>query len=237
MLKFLPLIAAIAYGLMMLRFSAWRLKQELDARSEPIDDPELEAAVRRLGRAVEIPHLRAHVYRVPAFNGLAAPDGRIFVTQGVLDQRRLGRLDTEEVASIIAHELGHVALGHSRRRMIDWTGQNAARMALAMVLGRFIPFVGPWIASLLAGMLAARLSRQDEYEADAYAAALMRRAALDGRAQIRMFEKLQAMAQPIGGFAWLMSHPPIPDRIRAIENLHARWDHGSPVMPPERPAD
>lgn len=237
MLKFLPLFAAIAYGLVMWRFSAWRLNQELNARSEPIDDPELEAAVRRLGRAVDIPHLKAHVYRIPAFNGLAAPDGRIFITQGVLDQRRLGRLDTEEVASIIAHELGHVALGHSRRRMIDWTGQNAARMALAMVLGRFIPFIGPMIATMLAGMLAARLSRQDEYEADAFAAALMRRAALDGRAQIRMFEKLQHMSQPRGGFAWLMSHPPIPDRIRAIEALHAQWDQGAPALPPDRPED
>ena len=40
---------------------------------------------------------------------------------------------------MIAHELGHVALGHSRRRMIDFSGQNALRTALTWCLGRFIP--------------------------------------------------------------------------------------------------
>jgi putative metalloprotease len=43
------------------------------------------------------------------------------------------------MASVIAHEMGHVALGHARRRMIDFSGQNALRTALIMVLGRFIP--------------------------------------------------------------------------------------------------
>ena len=68
---------------------------------------------------------------------------------------------------MIAHELGHVALGHSRRRMIDFSGQNALRTALAMVLGRYIPFIGAWIAGMLTSLLAARLSQSDEYEAGA----------------------------------------------------------------------
>jgi STE24 endopeptidase len=38
-----------------------------------------------------------------------------------------------------------------------------------MILGRFIPGVGPWIASALMNLLAAGLSRKDEYEADAFA--------------------------------------------------------------------
>jgi putative metalloprotease len=57
--------------------------------------------------------------------------------------------------------------------MIDFSGQNAIRVALATVLGRFIPGLGIWIANMLTTLLAARLSRQDEYEADAYASALL----------------------------------------------------------------
>ena len=77
------------------------------------------------------------------------------------------------MAAVIAHELGHVALGHSRRRMIDFSGQNAIRTALIMVLSRFIPGLGILIANTLTSLIAARLSRGDEYEADEYATALL----------------------------------------------------------------
>ena len=223
MLKLTPLLLIVGYAILMWWFSAWRLRKELDANSTPLDDPALEAVVRRLGRAVGVPHLKANVYNIKVFNGLAAPDGRIFITDGVMERYRQGMMSAEEIGSIIAHELGHVALGHSRRRMIDWTGQNALRMVLMMVVGRFIPFVGVWIADFLTRLLAAKLSRQDEFEADAYAAALMRKAKLDGNAQISMFQKLDRMAQVPGGAAWLMSHPQTKDRIAAIERLRAGW--------------
>ncbi|HKK36247.1 MAG TPA: M48 family metallopeptidase [Paracoccaceae bacterium] len=224
MLKLVPLLLIILYAVVMWQFSAWRTRRELEAKSEPLDAPEIEAVIRRLGRAVGLEHLKANVYDQPVFNGLASPDGGIYVTRGVIDQYRLGRVSSEEIGSIVAHELGHVALGHTRRRMIDWTGQNAIRYGLAMVLGRVIPFVGVWIADLLAGLVAARLSRRDEFEADAYAAALMRKAGVDPEAQVSMFEKLGRMHSPPGGFAWLQSHPPLKDRIEAIRERHRRWD-------------
>lgn len=224
MFKLVPLLLIILYAVVMWQFSAWRTRRELEAKSEPLDAPEIEAVIRRLGRAVGLEHLKANVYDQPVFNGLASPDGGIYVTRGVIDQYRLGRVSSEEIGSIVAHELGHVALGHTRRRMIDWTGQNAIRYGLALVLGRVIPFVGVWIADLLAGLVAAKLSRRDEFEADAYAAALMRKAGVDPKAQVSMFEKLGRMHPPPGGFAWLQSHPPLNDRIEAIRERHRRWD-------------
>jgi putative metalloprotease len=126
---------------------------------------------------------------------------------------------------VIAHELGHVALGHSRRRMIDFSGQNALRTALAMVIGRFIPGVGPWIAGMLTSLLAARLSRSDEYEADAYAAALLTKMGVGVGPQISLFEKLDALTASQAGRApaWLLSHPKSAERIEALRALEARW--------------
>jgi putative metalloprotease len=158
-------------------------------------------------------------------NGLAAPDGRIFLTRGFYNKYRSGEVTGEELASVVAHELGHVALGHSRRRMIDFSGQNAIRVVLASVLGRFIPGVGIWLANMVAGLLAARLSRQDEYEADAYAAALLTKAGIGTEPQKSLFLKLEGLTG-MGGRgvpAWLMSHPKTADRVRAIEALEARW--------------
>jgi putative metalloprotease len=108
--------------------------------------------------------------------------------------------------------------------MIDFSGQNAIRTALAMVLGRLLPGIGVLIANALTGLLAARLSRQDEYEADAYAAALMTKAGLGTGPQVSLLAKLDRIAGMGGGApVWLASHPPSAERIRAIETLAAGW--------------
>lgn len=224
MLRLTPILLAILYAVVMYRFSSWRTKRELDARSTELADPILAELTRRLARALGIERVRVHVYEVPAVNGLAAPDGRIFLTRGFLDRYRRGDVSAEELASVIAHELGHVALGHTRRRMIDFSGQNAIRVVLAGVLGRLIPGVGVWVANALTALLAARLSRQDEFEADAYAAALLTKAGIGTGAQKSLLNKLGALTAGAGGVpAWFLSHPPAHERVRAIEALERRW--------------
>ena len=143
MLKFTPILLAILYGLALYRFSAWRTARELDERSTELADPVLKRLTDRMADALELPRIKVHIYEIDPVNGLAAPDGRIFITRGFYDKYREGKVTAEELASVIAHELGHVALGHSRRRMIDFSGQNAIRTALAMVLSRVIPGLAP----------------------------------------------------------------------------------------------
>ncbi|MDO5613985.1 MAG: M48 family metalloprotease, partial [Paracoccus sp. (in: a-proteobacteria)] len=140
------------------------------------------------------------------------------------------RAVTEELASVIAHELGHVAHGHTRRRMVDFAGQNVIRVVLVGVLGRFIPFIGAWIANLVSAAIAARLSQQDEYEADAFASALLVKAGIGTVPQKALFAKLDALTGAGGGTApaWLLSHPRTDKRIAAIEANEARWSQQTP---------
>ncbi|NNE51808.1 MAG: M48 family metalloprotease [Sulfitobacter sp.] len=225
MIRVLPILLAVAYALAMYRFSAWRTAKELDARSTELLDPALKNMSDKMAGALDLPRIRVHIYEIEPVNGLAAPDGRIFITRGFYKRFKAGEVTAEELASVIAHELGHVALGHSRRRMIDFSGQNAMRTVLAMVLGRFIPFVGVWIANFITTLLAARLSRGDEYEADAYAAALLTKAGIGVEPQKSLFRKLEALTQSNAGNApaWLLSHPKTDERIAALEKLEARW--------------
>ena len=225
MLKLTPLLLALGYGVAVYYFSAWRTARELDARSTELMDPELRPYLDRMARALDLPKIKVHLYEIDPVNGLAAPDGRIFLTRGFYRKFKAGEVSAEELTSVIAHELGHVALGHTRRRMIDFSGQNAVRVALSTVIGRFVPFIGPWIANLVASLLAARLSRVDEYEADAYAAALLVKTGIGTAPQKTLFRKLEALTGSLGGTvpAWLTSHPKVPDRIAAIEALEARW--------------
>lgn len=225
MLKFTPILLAILYALAMYHFSAWRTKKELDAKSTELADGRLRALCDRMAGALDLERIKVHIYEIAPVNGLAAPDGRIFITRGFYDRYRSGAVTAEEMASVIAHELGHVALGHSRRRMIDFSGQNALRTALAMVLGRLIPGLGLLIANALATLLAARLSRTDEYEADAYATALLIKAGIGAGAQKSLFGKLERLTGTggSGSPAWMMSHPKSADRIAAIEANERAW--------------
>ena len=94
-----------------------------------------------------------------------------------------------------------------------------------MVLSRFIPWVGAWIANMLTTVLAARLSRNDEYEADEYAAALLTKAGIGTEPQKSLFHKLEKITGTRSGPApaWLLSHPKTVERIAAIEKLEQKW--------------
>ncbi|MEB8386235.1 M48 family metallopeptidase [Rhodobacteraceae bacterium KMM 6894] len=225
MIKFTPILLAIAYAIVMYRFSVWRTARELNDRSSELADPRLKSLTDRLAAALDLPRIKVHIYEIDPVNGLAAPDGRIFITRGFYRKFQSGEVTGEELTSVIAHELGHVALGHSRRRMIDFSGQNALRTALAMVLSRFLPGVGVWIAGALTSLLAARLSRGDEYEADEYASALLIKAGIGTAPQKSLFTKLEQLTQARSGAApaWLMSHPKTVERIAAIEGNEAKW--------------
>ncbi len=225
MIRFLPLLLMLVGAVLYARFLAWRTAKELDEKSVELVDPELRPTLKRLAQALDLPRIKVHLYEVPMINGLASHDGRIFLTRGFYDQFRSGKVSAEEIASVVAHELGHVALGHARRRMIDFTGQNAVRMGLALVLGRLLPGIGVWIAQGLMGLLMAGLSRRDEYEADAYASALLLKAGIGTGPQKSLFRKLGALAGQGAAQApaWLLTHPKTEERIRAIEGNEARW--------------
>lgn len=225
MLKLTPVLLAVLYGYIMYRFSVWRTQKALDEQSTELADHNLKRLSDKMAAALNLPCIKVHIYEIDPVNGLAAPDGRIFITRGFYNKYRQGDVTGEEMASVIAHELGHVALGHARRRMIDFSGQNALRTTLAMVFNRFIPGLGVLVANMLTSLLAARLSRRDEYEADAYASALLVKSGIGTEAQKTLFTKLEKLTGAKGGSpAWLLSHPKTPDRIAAIEANEAKWN-------------
>jgi putative metalloprotease len=225
MLRFLPLLLALIIGYVTYLFSARKSKRDLSRNSTPLKDEALNTLLRQMAQALDIPHVKVLVYEIEPVNGLAAPDGRIFITRGLLNKYTTGEISAAELASVVAHELGHIALGHSQRRLIDFGGQNMLRALLMSVFGRYVPVIGGYIANFLVQMLAASLSRKDEFEADAYGAALLLKSGIGLSAQISMFRKLESWSKAQGGApAWLMSHPETGKRIAEIEKLKAGWE-------------
>lgn len=225
MIKLLPILLPVLYGLILYRFSVWRTHRKLDQKSTRLADPKLKQLTDQMAQTLDLADIPVHIYEIKPVNGLAAPDGRIFITRGFYEEYQQGRVTGDELASVIAHELGHVALGHTRKRMIDFSGQNALRTVLAMMLSRIIPGIGILIANALSRLVAAGLSRSDEYEADAYATALLIKSGIGADGQISLFKKLDALTASRAGVvpAWLMSHPKSSERIAAIEKNQEKW--------------
>ncbi len=192
--------------------------RDLDNKSKRLAEGPLLEAIQRFRGALGFNALQVDVYDVEPINGLAAPDGRIFLTRGLIDKYREGMFTSSELAAVIAHEIGHLSLGHQARRRKAWKIETAARAAASAFLPAALRGLSGQIANLVGRLLQMRLSRTDEYQADAFAVALMQRSGLDPAASISLLEKLDTLSKGRGApISWLASHPPMPKRIAAIQ--------------------
>ena len=107
MLKFSPILLAVAWAVIMYYVSAWRTKSEMDKKSTLLNDPPLQALTNQMADALDLSQIKVHVYEIDPVNGLAVPDGRIFITRGFMKKYYDGDVTAAELASVIAHELGH----------------------------------------------------------------------------------------------------------------------------------
>ena len=138
-------------------------------------------------------------------------------------------LPDDELAAILAHELGHHLDEHPVAALIGWWFalpsvvldailRLAGRMALLFALVRLVLIV----PLLLARLASAVLNRSAEYAADRHAARLG-----FGPALLRVLERLTAAghdereaADPGPARIWA-THPPLPDRIARLRALPA----------------
>ena len=124
----------------------------------------------------------------------------------------------------IAHELGHLALGHTKKRMVTFSAISAVTFALSTILSRLVPYLGSIAGRYLSQILLAGLSRKDEFEADAYASALLVKAGIGISPQISLLEKINTLTGTITPkISWTMSHPSPTDRVKAIRKLASNW--------------
>jgi putative metalloprotease len=226
-IKLLPILLVVAVPLVMWAVTAWTNGRSLRARSRPLKNDALEGLLGRLAHTAGVDPIAVRVLDAPVINGLATPSGDIYVTRGLVDEVRRGRVSQQEFASVVAHELGHLALGHTKRRAIDVAVAQAAHVVVGGLLARLVPIIGWHLARAISGLFVASLSRADEFEADRYATALMIRSGLGAEPQARMLEKLEKLVPGMRGqdgpASWLASHPPVKERARAIRENAARW--------------
>jgi predicted Zn-dependent protease len=155
--------------------------------------------------------------RTKTVNAFALPGGYMGVNLGLLAITER----PEELASVIAHELSHVAQRHIAR-MVASQERMAPWMMGAMILGALAAGSNANVASAaIAGSQALAVqnqlnfSRDMEREADRVGFGVLASAGFDGYGFVTMFDKLQQAGRlnDDGAFPYLRSHPLTVERI------------------------
>ncbi len=160
----------------------------------------------------------------------------LFRPRVLLDDTLLARLSLEEVAAVVAHELGHHRLRHQGQRLalsLAWIFSALALTAAILPWGALHQSLGFGAPSLHAAValvslaggalsfwvspLTAAWSRRQELAADAYAVRLFGRVGALASALQRLSEDNLANPWPHPWYAaWRFSHPPLADRLVAL---------------------
>ncbi len=179
------------------------------ADSEKPGRAALEKLVHRLETAAGLPtRLSTYVVRRNEANALALPGGHIFVFHGLI--AKAGNAD--EVAGVIAHEIGHVAHRDGTKAVLQAGGLS---FLFGMLLGDFVG--GGAVVIAAKTVLQSSYSREAEAAADAYGAELMNKVRGDARALATMLSKIGGATEP--GMKILLDHPETKARVVAINRL------------------
>ena len=147
-------------------------------------------------------------------NAFAIPGGKTFYYTGLIRF-----LDNEaSLAGVMAHEMAHVDRRHSTAMM---TKEYGYQTLLAVLLGNNETVVGELAGSLALGLGNMAYSRDNEYEADAYAVNYLYKTKYDARGVAYFFEKLESGEQPRIA-TYLSTHPSPDDRVEQIHKQHQK---------------
>ena len=144
-------------------------------------------------------------------NAFCMPGGKIAFYYGILAKLKL---DDDEVATIMGHEVAHALLEHARERMGKSMATRGAIELGAALFG--LGGAGRAAADMGSQLLALRFSRDDESQADALGLLMSARAGYRPAAGVTLWQKMLA-ANKGAPPQWLSTHPSGESRIRDIE--------------------
>lgn len=181
---------------------------------------ELTALFRRVaGPGADAAGYRLEFRSCPAIgaNAFALPSGIVIITDDLV---ALARQD-DEIAAILAHELGHVRGRHILRHVLQ---SSVAGLIVATLTGDLVSITS-LAATLPTVLVDASFSREFEREADDAALAWMRSAGVAPRRYAEILGRLQAQLDVRRGESagnnhparnYLSTHPDTGERIRRI---------------------
>ncbi|MFA5304725.1 MAG: M48 family metalloprotease [Candidatus Omnitrophota bacterium] len=147
-------------------------------------------------------------------NAFSVPGGYIYIYKALLDD-----LNDDELAFVLAHEMGHVVSRHVIKKLQAAMGYNLLILASGAASrdGQFTQGVSFALAQIMAAY-----SREDEFNADELAVKYMQALQFNPKAGIEVMEKLyKENKKKIYPISYFRTHPYTAQRIAHIrETLH-----------------
>ena len=196
------------------------LAKKVEKRFKTCKDAQIQERVDKIGQKLATVCGRKDItYRFTALEGdkvnaFALPGGYVYVNRGVVEKAD----SDDEIAAVLAHEIGHIAARHSIKRLQASLGYNLLSI-LALAATKDVRFKRG--ADLAFNQIMLGYSREDEFLADRLAVKYVQKSGYDPEAVITFLEKLKQIQKElplrplIANYA--RTHPYLPERIAAAK--------------------
>ena len=167
-------------------------------------------------------NLQVEVAKIDMLNAVALPGGKVILFDGLVKQAK----SADEVAGVLAHEIGHVRERHVMQSLLRQLG-------LSVVLGGLDGTGG----SLLNGALSVTYTRGSEQEADRYSMKALSGASISPVATADFFDRLAKLSGEAEGdkrltamTGYMSSHPLSAERKKAFQNSIVKGKDYKPAL-------
>ena len=194
---------------------------ELLKENQLSTDARILERVERLGRSLAAVSDRQDyeyhffVIEKDELNAFTTPGGNIYFFTGLLK-----RLDSdEEVAAVLAHEIGHCAARHTVKKFQAALGYNLIGSIIfsQIEMGEGAQQIASMSSGTLMNIIFSAYGRRDEFEADRLGVKYMRLAKYDLEGMIKTLKVLEKESEGKEIPSVVRTHPYVTDRIKAVE--------------------
>jgi predicted Zn-dependent protease len=194
------------------------ISREVEKKYKLVEDPLVQKRVEEVGKKIVAVCDRKDIdYHFKVLdeeeaNAVSLPGGFVYVNKGLIDKVA----NDDELAGVLAHEIGHIVARHSIKKLQAIMGYSIFRILTAA-----IPQTGQVgdAADLAFTELILGYSREDELLADQLATRYAKQAGYDPHGMITFLEKLQEInrRKPLQPKTYFKTHPYVPDRVRIVK--------------------
>ncbi|MBU1905830.1 MAG: M48 family metalloprotease [Candidatus Omnitrophica bacterium] len=148
------------------------------------------------------------------FNAFALPGGFVYINNGLMEAA-----NDDELACVVAHEVGHIAARHSVKKLQSALGYQ---LILGIALGVSEKQTMGQALDVVFNLVNLGYSRKDEHLADKLSVKYAMKAGFDPYGMVTFFEKLKAETSSKSSHykppVFLSSHPSIDERIERVKS-------------------
>lgn len=199
---------------------AAQLVRQLQSQNALVQDPNLNGYVRGIVQRIEAARppgaapLQTFLVKDADVNAFTPGGGYLFVNAGLI-----AAMENEaQLATVLAHEIGHIDRGHiqAQRARQTGVGLGAAAAAIGGALLGIPPQLTEFGVSLGAQYAVSSFTREQERDADVIAGRYLAAAGYNVVEGANSFDVLRRISGGAGGPGFLSSHPPTGERQQAM---------------------